>query len=76
MRFIILSAALSAAAPPSPRGTWVSDGYGLVFQIEGDVLDDGPGIAPDVPVLSFTPEGLASGRDSGIEASLDRLAAK
>ncbi len=37
---------------------------------------DGPGIAPDVTVLSFTPEGLASGRDAGIEAALDRLAAK
>jgi C-terminal processing protease CtpA/Prc len=34
---------------------------------------DGPGIAPDVPVSSFTPEGLASGRDAGIEAALARL---
>ena len=37
---------------------------------------DGPGIAPDVPVSSFTPEGLASGRDAGIEAALARLAEK
>jgi Peptidase family S41/Tricorn protease C1 domain len=37
---------------------------------------DGPGIAPDIPVLSFTPEGLASGRDAGIEAALARLGVK
>jgi hypothetical protein len=37
---------------------------------------DGPGIAPDVPVSSFTPEGLASGRDAGIEAALALLAVK
>ncbi len=34
MRFILL-AVLSAAPPPSPEGTWVSDGYGLVFQTGG-----------------------------------------
>jgi C-terminal processing protease CtpA/Prc len=42
------------------------------FVTEGKSYD-GPGIAPDVPVLSFTPEGLASGRDAGIEAALARL---
>jgi hypothetical protein len=34
---------------------------------------DGPGIAPDVTVLSFTPEGIASGRDAGIEKALELL---
>lgn len=34
---------------------------------------DGPGIAPHVTVLSFTPEGLASGRDAGIESGLQLL---
>jgi C-terminal processing protease CtpA/Prc len=34
---------------------------------------DGTGIAPDVTVLSFTPEGLASGRDAGIEAALEQF---
>ena len=37
---------------------------------------DGPGIAPHVTVLSFTPEGLASGRDAGIETALERLRGK
>lgn len=34
---------------------------------------DGTGFAPEVEVLSFTPEGLASGRDAGIEAALEQL---
>jgi C-terminal processing protease CtpA/Prc len=34
---------------------------------------DGVGIAPDVAVLSFTPERLASGRDAGIEAALEQF---
>jgi hypothetical protein len=34
---------------------------------------DGPGIAPDVDVLSFTPEGISSGRDAGIEKALALL---
>jgi hypothetical protein len=34
---------------------------------------DGAGIAPDVTVSSFTPEGLASGRDAGIEFALELL---
>ncbi|HEY7696991.1 MAG TPA: S41 family peptidase, partial [Vicinamibacteria bacterium] len=34
---------------------------------------DGPGIAPAVEVLSFTREGLASGRDAGIEKALELL---
>ncbi len=37
---------------------------------------DGPGIAPDVAVLSFTREGLSSGKDAGIEAALARLGVK
>jgi hypothetical protein len=34
---------------------------------------DGPGIAPDVEVLSFTPGGISSGRDAGIERALELL---
>jgi hypothetical protein len=31
---------------------------------------DGPGIAPDVAVESFTPQGLASGKDAGVERAV------
>jgi hypothetical protein len=37
---------------------------------------DGPGIAPTIGVLSFTPEGLASGRDAGIEKAIELLTAR
>lgn len=46
-----------------PNERFVTDGWSY----------DGPGIPPHVIALSFTPEGLASGRDLGIETALELL---
>jgi C-terminal processing protease CtpA/Prc len=53
------------------------NGWRFGLPNEGFVTDgrsyDGPGIAPDEEVLSFTPEGIASGRDARIEKALELL---